>query len=73
MCMCVCVCPVSMQAHLAHQKDLPQREGRQKKGRREGEVGHEGKKEEEMGGKSCDDGGGGGGWGGGKEEGLVWK
>lgn len=57
--MCVCVCAVSKQVHVAHQKDLPQREGRQKKeGRREGgraneKAGHEGEKEEEMGGKNC--------------------
>lgn len=44
----MCVRPVSMQAHLTHQKDLPQREGRQKKrkegGRANEKVGHEGKK-----------------------------
>lgn len=50
------VCPVNMQEHLAHWKDLPQREGEQgKKGRREGgrateKVHHEGKTEEKMGG-----------------------
>lgn len=48
------MCTLSKQAHVAHQKDLPQREGRQmKEGRVKEKVGHEGEKEEATGGKNC--------------------
>lgn len=39
---CVCVCSEHKQAHVAHQRDLPQREGRKKKKKRK-EGGRESK------------------------------